>query len=40
MFSERRNIMRIKVDGKARKMVISNIKYYREKANVDDKDLL
>lgn len=31
--------MRIKVDGKARKMVISNIKYYREKANIDDKDL-
>ena len=39
MFSERGNIMRIKVDGKARKMVISNIKYYREKANIDDKDL-
>ena len=39
MFSERGNIMRIKVDDKARKMVISNIKYYREKANIDDKDL-
>ena len=39
MFSECGYIMRIKVDGKARKMVISNIKYYREKANIDDKDL-